>query len=132
MKLILPKKGQEEEIAIPTLHISPKKEDLKRRKVSGPSQKTPPQRMSPRKGRPEEKEGLFPSDPSPKDPESETAYQYAATAVSPNAKYQGSEAPLYSIDYTGKPPSNPAQSLQELHCEELASQQPFLDFIPPK
>jgi hypothetical protein len=81
--------------------------------------------MSPRKGRPEEKEGMYPSDPSQKDSESETAYQYTAAAVSPNAQHQGSEAHLYSIDYTDKPPPNPAQLLQELHHEELASQQPF-------
>ncbi len=93
----------------------------------------PKQRMSPRKGRPEDKEGMNPSNPSPKEPEPVTAYQYAVATASPNAQHQGSKSPLYSIDYTGDPPPpNAAQVLQELHCEELASQQPSLDCITPR
>jgi hypothetical protein len=64
-----------------------------------------------------------------KDPESETAFQYAAAAVSPNAQHQGLEAPLYSIDNPGKSQPKLAPLLQELHHEKLASQQPFLDCI---
>ncbi len=94
--------------------------------LSDPSQKTPPQRMSSRKGRHEEKEDMNQSNPFQKDPKSEIDYYYAATAVSPNAQHQDSEASFFITDHMGKPPPNPTQTLEEKHREELASQQPFL------
>ncbi len=106
---------------------------------SDPSQKgkveeivTPTLDTSPRKGRPEEKVCMNPSNPPPKESESETAYQYTAAAVGPNPQHQGSEATLYSINCTGAPTSIPAQLLQKIQREELVSQQPFLDCITPK
>jgi hypothetical protein len=99
---------------------------------SDPFQKPPPQHTSPRKGILEEKEGMNQIGPFQKEPESRVVFHHAAAAVSPNTHHQGSEASLFTIDHDGKPPPNPAQTLEEQDCKKLASQQPSLDLIAPR
>jgi hypothetical protein len=76
------------------------------------SQKTPPRRMSPRRGTPDNNEGIYPADTSRKDLDSQTGHQDAATAaISPNAQPLSTEAPLFVIDCTWVPPHTTAQLL---------------------
>jgi hypothetical protein len=56
-------------------------------------------------------------------------YYYAASAVSPNAHHQYTEAPLFSIDRTAKPLRYAAQTLEDQHFEESESQEPYLDCL---
>jgi hypothetical protein len=69
------------------------------------SQKTPPRCTSPRKGTPDNTEGIYPADTSKKDPDSQTGHQdAAAAAISPNAQPPRTEAPMFVIDHTWVPP----------------------------
>jgi hypothetical protein len=99
--------GQGEEIAIP-----------------------PTQRNSSRRGIPEEFTEMNPSKPLQTEPIGKD-YHYAATAVRPNANHQVPKVPLFTIDRTGKPLSNAAQTLEDQSCEEQESQQLFLDCLTP-
>jgi hypothetical protein len=93
--------------------------------------KTPQRCTSPRRGTPKATRNIYPADPPPKDPDSQTAYQHAAAAISPNAQPHSSEAPLFLIDYTGVPPPNNAQLLQGQHLEKQKKLQRFLDCLKP-
>jgi hypothetical protein len=86
----------------------------------------PAQSTNPRRGRPEELTEMNRSNPLQTEPEIETDYYYAASAVSPNAHHQYTEAPLFSIDHVAEPLPNAAQTLEDQHCEEPESQQPHL------
>jgi hypothetical protein len=72
---------------------------------------------------------MNPSNPLQTEPETGNDYYYAASAVSPNAHHQYTEAPLFSIDCVAEPLPNAAQTLQDQHCEEPESQQPCLDCL---
>jgi hypothetical protein len=61
---------------------------------------------------------MNPSNPLQTEPEIGNDYHYAASAVSPNAYPQYTEAPLFSIDHVAKPLPNTAQTLEDQHCEE--------------
>jgi hypothetical protein len=91
---------------------------------------TPPaKRTSPRKGRSEELTEMNLSNPLQTQLEIGNDYYYAASAVSPNAHHQDTEAPLFSIDRIAKPQANAAQTLEDQHFEEPESQQPFFDCL---
>jgi hypothetical protein len=63
------------------------------------------------------------------EPEIGNDYYHAASAVSPKAHHQYTEAPLFSIDRIVEPLPNAAQTLEGQHCEEPESQQPYLDCL---
>jgi hypothetical protein len=67
---------------------------------------------------------MNPSNPLQTEQEIGNDYYYAASAVSPNAHCQDTEAPLFTID---RP--NAAQTLEDQHFEEPESQQPYLDCL---
>jgi hypothetical protein len=90
------------------------------------SQKTPQRCTSQQRGTPEATEGIYPANPSRKDPDSQTAHQHAAAAISPNAQHHSSEAPLFVIDHTGVAPPTKAQSLQEQNLENKKTVNYFL------
>jgi hypothetical protein len=110
--------GQEEEIAspLPSPCTSPRRgipeeeEGINQRDLS---QKTPQRCTSLQRGTPEATEGIYPADPSRKKPDSQTAHQHAEKAISPNAQPHSSEAPLFVIDHTGVASPTEAQLLQE-------------------
>jgi hypothetical protein len=72
---------------------------------------------------------MNPSNPLQTEPDIANDYYYAAFAVSPNAHHQYTEAPLFSIDCIAKSLPNAAQALEDQHCEEQESQQPYLDCL---
>jgi hypothetical protein len=74
---------------------------------------TPPaRRTSPSRGRPEELTEMNPSNSHQiEEPGIGNDYYYAASAVSPNAHHQDTEAPLFTIDRISKPLADAAQTL---------------------
>jgi hypothetical protein len=80
---------------------------------------TPPAECtSPRRGRPEELTEMNPSNPLQTGPEIGHDYYYAASAVSPNAHHQDTEASLFTIDHVAKPLPNAAQTLEDQPFEK--------------
>jgi hypothetical protein len=53
------------------------------------------------------------SSPLQTEPKIGNDYHYAASAVSPNAHHQYTEAPLFSFDRVAKPLLNAAQTLED-------------------
>jgi hypothetical protein len=91
---------------------------------------TPPvQCTSPKRRRPEKVTEMNPSNPLKTEPEIGNDYYYAASAVSPNAHHQDTEAPLVTIDCIAEPLPNAAQTLEDQHFEEPESQEPFRDCL---
>jgi hypothetical protein len=72
---------------------------------------------------------MNPSNPLQTEPEIGSDYYYAASAVSPNAHHQCTEAPLFSSDYVVKPLPNAAQTLEDQQFEEPESHEPYLDCL---
>ncbi len=72
---------------------------------------------------------MNPRNPLQPEPEIGNDYYYAASAVSPNAHHQYTEASLFSIDRFAKPLPNAAQTLEDHHFEEPESQEPYLDCL---
>jgi hypothetical protein len=72
---------------------------------------------------------MNPSNPLKTEPEIGNDYYYAASAVSPNAPHQDTEAPLFTIDRIAKPLPHAAQTLEDQHFEEPESQEPYLDCL---
>jgi hypothetical protein len=66
------------------------------------------QHTSPRRGRPEELTEMNPINPLQTQPEIGNDYNHAASAFSPNAHHQDTEAPLFTIDCIAKPIPNAA------------------------
>ncbi len=96
----------------------------------GEENATPPaQHTSPRRGRPEELTEMNLSNPLQTEPEIGNDYYYAASAVSPNAHHQYTEAPFSTIDRIAKPLPNASQTLEDQHFEEPESQQSYLDCL---
>jgi hypothetical protein len=75
--------------------------------------------------------GIYPADTSRKDPDSQTAHQHAAVAISPNAQPHSSEAPLFVIVHSRVAPPTKAQLLLEQHLENKKAHQLFLDCLLP-
>jgi hypothetical protein len=69
------------------------------------------------------------SNPLQPEPEIGIDYYYAASAVSPNAHHQYTEASLFSIDRIAEPLPNAAQTLEDQHFEEPESQESYLDCL---
>ncbi len=51
---------------------------------------------------------------------------YAASAVSPNSNHQVQRVPLFTVDRTGEPVPNAAQTLEDQQFEDPESQELFL------
>jgi hypothetical protein len=82
-----------------------------------------------RRERPEELTEMNPSNSLQPEPEIGNDYYYVASAVSPNAHHQYTEASLFSIDHIAEPLPDAAQILEDQHFEESESQEPYLDCL---
>jgi hypothetical protein len=72
---------------------------------------------------------MNPSNPLQTEPEIVNDCYYAASAVSPNAHHQSTEAPLFSIDHIAKPLPNAAQTFEDEHFKDPKSQKQYLDYL---